>query len=199
MTLKSDIEILSLRKGSVKVKMAISNQNPEQTALELKKLTSDANDMYRIRNSLVVLGNARTLEFKVISPKQEKDLVYEWASISSVSSGVEQVEVKKTASMNTGEAAALSISLVFIFVGCVAGGACFLKGKWAAEKLKNMATAATASAGVANVQLTEVEKKVMENPMFSKLASGSADNLLAAAVSTIQRAFQEDEKHNSPF
>ena len=113
-----------------------------------------------------------------------------------VPSGVEQVEVKKTASMNTGEAAALSISLVFIFVGCVAGGACFLKGKWAAEKLKNMATAATASAGVANVQLTEVEKKVMENPMFSKLASGSADNLLAAAVSTIQRAFQEDEKHN---
>lgn len=193
---KSHIEILSLRKGSVKVKMAISNENPQQSALELKKLTSDSDDMYRIRTSLVVLGNARALEYKVITPKKEKDFVYEWAEISSVSSGIEQVEVEKTPSMNTGEAAALSISLVFIFVGCVAGGVCFLKGKWAAEKLKNMATAATASAGVANVQLTEVEKKVMENPMFSKVASGAADNLLAAAVSTIQRAFQEDEKHN---
>ena len=192
---KSDIEILNLRKGSVKVKLTISNSNPEQAAAALKQLTSDADDMYKNRKSMTVLGNARSIEFKVLAAKKEKDYVHEWAADSDLPSGIAP-EKEKNANIRTGEAAAISISAVFIFVGCVAGGACFLKGKWAAEAMKRLATGATASKGVADVQLTKVEKSVMENPLFSQLASGAADNLLAAAVSTLQRAIQEDEKHN---
>jgi len=189
LNVSSGVEVLSMKKGSVKAKISI---------VPGRKVSSvpnpvDIDKLYEINARTQILGRLTGVETTLVKSTADTDSVF--AYVQSSSAMKPSVVTPPAGAVSTGGSWALSIGIVFAFVGSIIGAVVFRKkAAAAAEMLKRKATQATTSSGLVKIQLTKAEREVI-NPLQMGV-QGKAENLLATAVATVQRAIQYDQQHD---
>ena len=92
--------------------------------------------------------------------------------------------------MDTGEALAISITIVFIFLGCIVSSAWYIKYKQ--NPIKRMATNMTKSEPI---KLTQEELELFQ---INPIVEAEDNNLFLSAIKTIQLAVDKDSCHYYP-
>ena len=189
LNVSSGVEVLSMKKGSVKAKISV---------VPVSKVSSvpnpvDVDKLYEINAQTQFLGRLTGVETTLVKSTAGTDSVF--AYVQSSSAMKPSMEAPPAGAVSTGGGWALSIGIVFAFVGSITGAVVFRKkAAEAAEMLKRKATQATSSSGLVKIQLTKAEREVI-NPLQMGV-QGKAENLLATAVATVQRAIQYDQQHD---
>jgi len=213
-TNKNNVEIMTLKEGSVKVSVILYTDDNKKV---LEKIDAAINDdgasaettigRNEIQALKIVTKTNQIVKSDQLTSKEANTYIIQDTAGSNLVAGRNQVVSSnndvnnKKSSVTSGGAAAISVITVFVFIGLIVGIGGFVRAK--RDWIKKMATQSTASRPQqVQIKLTAEEhnnplmlqmsgdKNVLKNTHDKK---GSA---LANAVATVQRAIQLDNEHN---
>ena len=207
-TSDDNMEVVALKEGSVKAYVILHTPDNEKVIRSLDSVAGDENtaaaaslDPNKVQ-ALKILTKATNV-VKSEKLEQEEISVYVLADSGNPKAGPQVADAITDSGdrVTPGGQAAISIVIVFVFIGLLVGIGGFVRAK--RDWIKQMATQSTASRPQqVNIKLTAEEHN---NPLMLQM-SGDKDaksnigdkkgSALAGAVATVQRAIQLDNEHN---
>jgi len=221
-TNENNMEIMALKRGSVKAYVVLYTNNNEQvlkkidaamegtTAAAASTTTTETTIGRNVIQALkIITKTKKIIKSDKLDSKEansyvikNKDAAAPTVAASASGTGPNVAsDDGKDSSVTSGGAAAISIIIVFVFIGLIIGIGGFIRAK--KDWIKKMATQSTASRpSQVQIKLTAEEHN---NPLMLQMsgdvkamkgASNKKNTALARAVTTVQRAIQLDNEHN---
>lgn len=213
-TNKNNVEIMTLKEGSVKVSVILYTADNKKVLEKIDAAIKDDGASAEAtigRNEIqalkIVTKTNKIVKSDQLTSKEANTYIIEDTASDNLAAGGNQVVSSnndvsnKKSSVTSGGAAAISVITVFVFIGLIVGIGGFIRAK--RDWIKKMATQSTAS----RPQQVEIKLTAEEhnNPLMLQMSgdknvlkntNDKKGSALASAVATVQRAIQLDNEHN---